>query len=182
MGYALSLDMIPRYTYADYCQWSGQWELIDGVPYAMSPLPSVRHQRISGRLFSKFDDELDSCQDCHVSLPIDWKIDEHTVLQPDLLVVCFPFLDKIFIERPPTLVVEVLSPSTRNKDLTVKRAIYLEQGVRYYVVIDPDTELYTVSELQGGDYVAVAKGHAGQFCFSFGTDCQAEIDFSLIWS
>ena len=97
MGYALSLDMLPRYTYDDYCHWTDRWELIDGVPYAMSPLPTVRHQRISMKLAALLDRELGSCQHCHASLPIDWKITEDTVVQPDVLVACFPIIDSKFI-------------------------------------------------------------------------------------
>lgn len=182
MGYALSLDMLPRYTYDDYCQWTDRWELIDGVPYAMSPLPTVRHQRISMKLAALLDRELGSCQHCHASLPIDWKIAEDTVVQPDVLVACFPIIDSKFIERAPTLVVEVLSPSTRSKDLTIKRGIYLDQRVKYYVIIDPDTEQYTVLQLQGDDYAEVAQGRDGHFTFAFDTDCQASIDFALIWA
>jgi len=37
-----------KYTYADYLQWPGEqrWELIDGVPYDMSPAPSRTHQKV----------------------------------------------------------------------------------------------------------------------------------------
>ncbi|MCL1917186.1 MAG: Uma2 family endonuclease [Peptococcaceae bacterium] len=37
-----------RYTYSDYCSWDNdeRWELIDGVPYAMTPAPSRFHQTI----------------------------------------------------------------------------------------------------------------------------------------
>lgn len=38
---------IPRYSYADYAQWEGNWELINGYPHAMSPSPALKHQRTS---------------------------------------------------------------------------------------------------------------------------------------
>ncbi len=37
----------PYYTYENYCEWEGRWELIDGIPYAMSPLPVPAHQLLS---------------------------------------------------------------------------------------------------------------------------------------
>jgi hypothetical protein len=37
--------ILPHYTYEDYCRWEGQWELIDGIPYAMSPMPRPQHQK-----------------------------------------------------------------------------------------------------------------------------------------
>ncbi len=37
-------DWLPQYTYTDYEQWEGDWELIYGFPYAMSPSPKRTHQ------------------------------------------------------------------------------------------------------------------------------------------
>jgi len=47
---AIKLDDIPHYTYDDYKLWSGEWELIYGVAYAMSPAPMIEHQSISSNL------------------------------------------------------------------------------------------------------------------------------------
>ena len=49
---------LPNYTYKDYCQWQGRWELIDGIPYAMSPMPVPKHQRIAANILSEFRMEL----------------------------------------------------------------------------------------------------------------------------
>ena len=49
-----ALKNIPHYTYEDYCRWEGQWELIDGIPYAMSPAPRPEHQAIATNLASEF--------------------------------------------------------------------------------------------------------------------------------
>ena len=80
---------LPNYTYEEYCQWEGQWELIEGIPYAMSPLPIPVHQTVNGNLYANFKEALKmSCKKCKAYLPIDWKIKESIILQPDLLVVC----------------------------------------------------------------------------------------------
>lgn len=181
MGHALPKDYSPGHTYEEYCEWEGRWELIEGIPHAMSPLPTGKHQWISLRVASQLDKELEGCHDCNASLPMDWKIGSFTVLQPDVFVACFPFKDKKFIEQPPSLVVEVLSPATRGKDLNLKRGIYEDQGVRYYVIIDPTTDEYIVLELVDGKYAEVANGHGGKFTFTFGHDCSAAVDFSKIW-
>ena len=181
MGHLLPEGYSPGHTYEEYCAWEGRWELIDGIPHAMSPLPTVKHQRISMKLATQLDKELDGCSHCEVSLPVDWKIGSFTVLQPDVFVACFPFTDKKFIEQPPALVVEVLSPSNRGKDLHLKRGIYEDQGVKYYVIIDPETDDYTILELVEGKYVEVAKGHDGTFTFSLDHGCKATVDFSKIW-
>jgi hypothetical protein len=44
----------PHYTYEDYCEWEGRWEIIEGMPYAMSPVPSFRHQLVQSRLMNLF--------------------------------------------------------------------------------------------------------------------------------
>lgn len=98
-------------------------------------------------MVSQLDKELDECKECNTSLPMDWKIFSFTVLQPDVFVACHPCRDKKFIEEPPSLVLEVLSPSTRGRDLNLKRDICENQGVKYYVIIDPETDEYTVLKL-----------------------------------
>lgn len=180
MGFALRKEDLPRYTYKDYLNWEGLWELIDGIPYAMSPAPSGAHQWVCGKLYSQFDKELGSCKSCFVSLPMDWKISETTVLQPDLFVACFDFKTKKFIEKKPELVVEVLSPSNRNKDLEIKLRIYEEQGVKYYLVVDVENGSHIVHQLQGKEYKIAKKGSKGNFVFDLGK-CKAKIDFSKIW-
>jgi Putative restriction endonuclease len=56
----------PHYTYNDYCEWEGNWELIDGIPYAMSPLPVPQHQRISMLLSFQFEEAIkrSGCKNC----------------------------------------------------------------------------------------------------------------------
>ena len=88
---------LPNYTYEDYCQWEGQWELIEGIPFAMSPMPEPIHQTAKGNLYANFEIALKkSCKDCKAYLPIDWKIKESTILQPDLLIVCQKIEKKVF--------------------------------------------------------------------------------------
>ena len=55
----------PQFTYDDYVLWEGRWELIDGMPYAMSPAPAPYHQRINAKLVSRFNELLEkSCTGC----------------------------------------------------------------------------------------------------------------------
>ena len=126
----------PHYTYEDYCQWEGNWELIDGMPYAMAPLPIPKHQRVSLLLSIRLESALEKCEKCTVYPPLDWKISEDTVVQPDILVVCEK-IEKKFLDFPPVLVVEVLSPATASKDRGEKMELYQQQMVKYYVIADP---------------------------------------------
>src|SRR5690606_8258397 len=49
---ALEARDLPHYTFEDYERWEGRWELIYGIPYAMSPQPNLKHQRVSGNIHS----------------------------------------------------------------------------------------------------------------------------------
>jgi len=130
----------PRYTVEDYRLWGGDWELWDGLPVAMSPSPNLRHQRLLRDLLIRFDAQLraEPCDEaCEAVLEIDWHIDESTVVRPDLVIVCGEGEDD-FLTRRPELAAEILSPSTREKDLVAKRELYAVNGVPHYLVLDPE--------------------------------------------
>jgi hypothetical protein len=48
-----------------------QWEIINGIPYAMTPAPSPKHQRISLKIASQLDELLSNCSDCKTYQAID---------------------------------------------------------------------------------------------------------------
>lgn len=137
-----AIQFQPRYSVEDYLQWEGDWELWDGIPVAMAPSHGFGHGRaafaLAHTLQTQFD-KVDSCGQCAIVLEIDWKVNTHTVVRPDLSVVCGPPPEH-HILTAPALIAEFLSPATRHKDLTVKKALYAEEGVRFYVIGDPDTE------------------------------------------
>jgi len=140
------------YTYADYLTFDLDFmvELIRGKIFKMTPAPSMRHQEISGNLhaivWSFFRN--DPCKvyaaPTDIVLPIAnmKKEKSHTVVQPDLCVICdLSILDKQSAFGAPTLVVEILSPHTKKKDLQLKYEIYEEAGVQEYWIIMPEEEL-----------------------------------------
>ncbi len=57
-----AIKILPHYTYEDYLQWKGRWELIEGIPYAMSPQPVPKHQRIAVNLSTEFRIALKKCK------------------------------------------------------------------------------------------------------------------------
>lgn len=123
-------------------------QLIDGVIYDMLA-PSVLHQRLALDLCYKFRSFIEKNKGkCEVLIsPIDVQIDRDskTILQPDVIVVCDP--DKIkknVIFGAPDFVAEILSPSTRLLDKTLKMWKYSNTGVREYWVIDPHKQEVSV--------------------------------------
>jgi Uma2 family endonuclease len=115
-----------------------RWELIDGVAYDMSPAPTIKHQNITGGLYSVLREKLKG-KVCQAFIaPVDVVLSEVDVVQPDVVVVCDP--NKITernIQGPPDWVAEVLSPGTARKDLREKKALFERSGVKEYVVFDP---------------------------------------------
>jgi len=101
-------------------------------------MASPRHQLIANKLGRIFDECLDSesCN-CQVYQPIDVKIKENTIVNPDLLIVSEE-IEGQFLDRPFPMAVEILSPSTKTKDKVAKYNLYEEFGVKYYVIVDPD--------------------------------------------
>lgn len=144
-----------RFTYLEYCKWDDEqrWELIDGVPYNMTPAPTTRHQRISSNLHRKISAFLEGKRCTPFYAPTDVVFDEYNVVQPDLLVVCDSSkITEANIQGAPDLVVEILSPSTSRKDRREKRSLYERFGVKEYLVIDPVNETVERFRLVRGKY------------------------------
>ncbi len=178
-----SIKILPNYTYEDYCLWEGRWEVIDGIAYAMSPAPVPRHQTISATLMAEFVNAIrkTNCKDCKVYNFIDFVIGEHTILQPDMLIVCKPINEK-FLDFPPALVAEILSPSTAMKDRNNKFSIYQSQKIPYYLIIDIDKKQIEIYSLIDGKYELANFSEDGSFEFSFFDNCSASVSLAEIWN
>ncbi len=176
------VKILPRYTYDDYCHWEGKWEIIDGIPYAMAPAPSHGHQHVSSNLSYEFELALRSiaCQHCKVYQPIDYLVDENTILQPDLLIICKPILGKI-LDFAPDLVVEILSPSTALKDRNTKFDIYESQCIPYYIIIDNQTKTVEIYKLKNKKYNLEKTDQDKTYTFELGKKCNPSVLLNSIW-
>jgi Uma2 family endonuclease len=176
-----AFKLIPQYTYDDYCLWEGQWELIQGIPFAMSPAPRPEHQKVAGNLHGEFRTALKKAGcGCQVYQPIDYKISEETVFNPDLLVVCKP-IEKAFLDFPPELVVEILSKATQFKDRNTKFNFYEAEGIPYYLLIDVDKKVVEIFQLNKDKiYERREVDLAAPFQFSFAS-CSFAIMLNDIW-
>ncbi len=164
------------YSVADWKNWQDNWELINGFPYCMSPSPIRSHQNSNGLIYAQLLSKLNSCEKCKVYLPLDWIINEDTVVQPDLLIVCGEFTTNQ-LHFPPTLIFEILSPSTAKKDKTVKFDLYQEQGVKYYGMIEPETKAVELFALINDKYEKLNFDNT----YTFDLDgCNVEFDFTKI--
>lgn len=133
-----------RLTYEDFLRFPDdglRHELIDGVHYVTAS-PAWRHQELLGRLFLAVGNHLAAHPGIgHVVLsPFDTVFSQWDVVEPDLIFVAKNQLDIVTeanIQGAPALVVEILSPSTRKRDLGIKQQLFDRGGVQEYWVVDP---------------------------------------------
>ena len=152
------LDFDKRYTYKDYLTWKfkERVELIKGYLFRMSPAPTSEHQRISNKISTHISVFLKD-RKCEVFYaPFDVRFYDQddpakaitNVVQPDISVICD--LQKIDVRGclgAPDLIVEILSPSTSEKDLTWKYNLYEENGVKEYWVVGPSEKTLLIYTL-----------------------------------
>lgn len=176
---SLAAKYLPRYTYSDYILWKGDWELIDGIPYSMSPSARRIHQRIFIKLTYVFNIALNGCSNCELLGELDWIIDDHTTVRPDLLIDCEK-LDDDFLRNTPKLVIEILSPSTAHKDRNLKYELYEKQGVKYYLIVNAIDQVIEIYVLEKGNYKKQTEINEAAFEFDF-EKCKINVDFKNIW-
>ena len=175
-------EAFPYYTYDDYKLWEGEWEIIDGVAYAMAPAPLIEHQSVSAKITRELEDMFADCKKCKVLLPVDWKISDDTVVQPDNLVICHIPKNKAYLTKAPEIIFEVLSKSTAKKDTTVKFELYEREGVKYYIIVDPDEKVAKVYGLKDGRYIKLLDASDEKVGFEV-DKCKKKLvfDFDKIW-
>ncbi|MCP5049999.1 MAG: Uma2 family endonuclease [bacterium] len=177
----LQFEDLPHYTYDDYAQWEGRWEIIRGIPYSMAPSPAKKHQRIGVEILVQLDAFVKNCnRDCATYYEMDWQITEDTVVRPDVLVVCDDNETQTKLEIPPVLVFEILSPSTGDKDRGIKYRLYQEAGVKYYCIVDPTANCAEVFQLNGELYQKEDTFRDGKMIFDINT-CRLEMDFAKVF-
>jgi Uma2 family endonuclease len=130
------------------------YEAIDGELY-VTPAPSLRHQWIAANLVAELHRLLAApghgwlfFTPVGVEFP-----DTEEGVQPDIIFIRKDrreALTKPGISGPPDLVVEIGSPSTANRDRTIKRKLYERQGVPQYWIVDPETDTVEVWDFAAG--------------------------------
>ena len=131
-------------------------ELIDGVFYDMAA-PAVIHQKILIELCMLFRECANAHEgECEVFIaPCDVRLDcdNKTMVQPDIFLICHPYdLEAKALDGAPDLTLEILSPSTRAKDMLLKLHKYQNAGVKEYWIVDPDHNTVLVYDLRSDDF------------------------------
>lgn len=133
---------------AEFLRWVAEqpeptrYELVDGEPVAMAP-ERIAHARVKHRVVRALEDGLAAGDRSCEALPdgVGLIIDEHTLYEPDAMVVCGQQLDPDGLAvTDATIVVEVLSPSTRARDAGAKLEDYFRlASLRHYLLVKTET-------------------------------------------
>ena len=158
-------------------------ELIDGVIYDMSS-PNNVHQLIGSeirdQLKSYIREKGGDCIPFVAPADVQLDCDDKTMVQPDVFVVC----DRSKIIKrctygAPDLIVEILSPSTRKKDISIKLKKYIGAGVAEYWIVDPDKKTVVVYDFAHDELPAIYGFDAKVPVALFDGEC--EVDFAEIY-
>lgn len=133
-----------------------RYELLGGE-LLMTPSPTWKHQAVLLRLANRLQTFVEEHRLGHVAVsPLDVVLSEHNVAQPDILFISQERADIIDedgdVRGAPDLVIEILSPSTIERDRTTKRTLYARYGVREYWLVDLNDETVDVLSLTESGY------------------------------
>jgi Uma2 family endonuclease len=145
---------VTREEYLDLEEDGFRYDMIDGV-LQMSPSPEFEHAKNGNRFNFKILQYLEKnpiaevVMECDVLLP-----DGGDVLRPDIIVLLNENINKVkmHIHGAPDIIAEVLSPSTRNRDLGIKAERYLTCGVKEYWIVDPKEKSISVWRNEGTNW------------------------------
>jgi len=170
--------------YAEYVCYpddGNRHEIIGGDHY-MNPAPTTYHQAVSMRLsFLLFGLVEAPGLGRVLCAPTDVQLTDHDIVQPDLLVITeehSQIITPVKIKGVPDLVVEILSPNTRENDLTLKKELYQKTGVKEYWIVDPDDQTLQQLVLNSGKYEERSK-NSEQVALSFLAD--VVVDLKKVW-
>ena len=157
-----------KLTYEDYCAApaDNRYELLGGE-LIMVPAPNIKHQTVQVKLTTRLGLFIEGrALGTLLTAPCDVFLSDSNIVQPDLLFVSRErehlLSDGEKVRGAPDLVVEILSPSTADKDRGSKRELYGRHGVAEYWLVDPIAETVSIHRQRGGVLAAADTFSRGQ--------------------
>jgi Uma2 family endonuclease len=157
-------------------------ELVNGE-VALSPSPAPKHSHVVVNLLTILNNHIlaDDLGELHQD--VDTLLDNFNIRRPDILFYSNENLDLIgekFMEGPPDLAVEVVSPGSVTIDRKTKFTQYRKAGVRFYWIVDPQLKTIEGWELKNRRYVPVGRGQ-GSAVISLAPFVDLQIPLSRLW-
>lgn len=152
----MAVDRSRLLTYEDFLSFPDDGvrrEIVEGE-MLVTPSPDLRHQDLAGFIYVAFFNHIRTSGGGRVFVaPLDVRLSEHDVVEPDVIFVGpdrLGILEEKYLLGSPTLLVEVISnPRT---DRVRKRDLYARAGVPVYWIVDPDADRVEVYRLADGVY------------------------------
>lgn len=144
-----------RFSWNDYKGWPEEerWQIIDGQAYCITAASNIKHQKVTGNLYTLIREKLKGKQCTTFIAPTDVVFDDYNIVQPDVLAVCDKSrITEANIQGAPDLVIEVVSPSNSFMDKKLKLELYERFGVPEYLLVDPVGDLAERYRLMEGKY------------------------------
>ncbi|MDQ3693115.1 MAG: Uma2 family endonuclease [Chloroflexota bacterium] len=133
-------------------------EIIDGELF-VSAAPVTFHQRVITNILYALEVVVRPRRlGIIFTAPVAVRLSMETTIEPDILYIGRDrrqIISTKVVEGAPDLVMEILSPDTRKRDLTVKKALYERSGVGEYWIIDPTKREVAIFSLIDGAYTAI---------------------------
>jgi Uma2 family endonuclease len=137
-------------------------ELVDGT-VVISPTPEVPHQRVLQRLLIAFDRAAPA--EFEVLPGVNVVLSPRRLLIPDFVVTTVPGIEAVYCDGADImLAAEIISPSSRTYDCALKRQLYAEARVPFFLLVDPAADPVTATcyELDGDEYRESARADGGR--------------------
>ncbi|MBI2571157.1 MAG: Uma2 family endonuclease [Candidatus Schekmanbacteria bacterium] len=147
-----------RLTYAEYLELPDdgkRYEIIDGE-LNVTPAPTSRHQIVAANFHLLLGERVRTHRLGRLLFaPVDVVLSDTDIVQPDLVFIRADrtgIIAERFIQGSPDLVIEILSPTTRRRDILTKSALYARFQVPSYWLVDPDIDQVSLYWLDGDRY------------------------------
>ncbi len=149
-----------KFTYDDYLLLpeDKRYEIVDGDLYLV-PAPRTYHQIVCAQIESKLRQFVEKKKlGVVLDAPCDVYFSRYDIVQPDILFVAYDrrgMIKEKYVQGPPDLVIEVLSPSEPERDREIKRKLYAHAGVLEYWIVDPEAKSVEILSRRRGTLTKV---------------------------
>ena len=145
----------------------------------MAPAPMIQHRVIAHAISRELINSIGECKECLVFGEADWKVNDDTIVKPDVVLICNETHDA-YMTKAPEIIVEVISKSTAKRDEKTKFKLYEEEKVQYYIIVYPDDLKAKIYRLENDKYTKEGDFLTESYTFSK-TTCKASINFDNVF-